>query len=138
MIHGFDEMFTMPAGEDTDLRERLEQRGERREFVKDALVDHPPRRQPSGRRLGEKYEANVQYWYKTGNRGPYLIFYLKHIKHRLHTIQQFGAHSDSGKALWSILIESLYVLPRLEHWQKKYCALYMDQQNIVRERYLMR
>ncbi len=123
-VGGFDEGFTMPAVEDTDLRERLEKRGEKRRFVEAALVDHPPRRQPPGRRLGEKYEANIQYWYKTGNRGPYLVTYLKHIKHRLFLIRRFGASRDSGLALLSVLRELWHVLPRLYQWRKKYYALY--------------
>ena len=123
-IGGFDEAFTMPAVEDTDLRERLEKRGEKRRFVETAVVDHPPRRQPSGRRLGEKYEANVQYWYKTGHRGSFFLPFLKHIKHRLYIIRGFGSSPDAGIALLSVLIESWYVLPRLRSWRTKYCSLY--------------
>ena len=125
-VAGFDENFTMPAVEDTDLRERLERRGENRRFVGVAIVDHPPRRQPSGNRLGKKYEANVQYWYKRGGRGLYFIPYLKHIKHRLHSIRQFEVNPDFWKALLSVFTEVLYVLPRLERWRSHYTRLYSN------------
>ena len=49
-VGGFDEGFTVPHMEDQDLRERLRLAGTRIAWVPDAVVDHPPRRQPSGRR----------------------------------------------------------------------------------------
>ena len=39
-------------------------------WVPEARVDHPPRRQPSGTRLGEYREAEVRYLYKHGASRP--------------------------------------------------------------------
>ena len=121
---GFDENFTMPAVEDTDLRERLEQHGENRKFVEDAIVDHPPRRQPSGRRLGEKYQANVQYWYKTGHRGSFFVPFLKHIKHRIYMIRQFRFSKDFLLALLTLAVEACFIAARLPRWQRQFEAAY--------------
>ena len=121
---GFDEKFTMAAGEDTDLRERLRKRNEKLLFTQAAVVDHPPQRQPSGWRLGEKYGANVQHWYKVGNRGSYWILYLKHIKHRLHCLRQFQLSWDLIIAYNSLSVEILYVIFHLPRWQKQFSSIY--------------
>ena len=126
---GFDEEFTMPAVEDTDFRERLKQRGEKIHFVGTAVVDHPPRPQPSGRRLGEKYAANVQYWYKTGHRGSFTIPHLKHIKHRIYTIHQFKFSKDSLIAFWSLWVETSYIIKRLPRWRRQFEAAYTLRQS---------
>ena len=90
-IGGFDENFVMPAMEDIDFRERLEKAHKQIQFVSAAAIDHPPRKKPSGTNLGKKYEANIQYWYKTGHHTPFIVPFLKHIKHRASLNQSIQA-----------------------------------------------
>ena len=123
-VGGFDEDFTMPSMEDTDLRERLKTRGEPISFVTEALVDHPPRRKPGGRGLARKYEANVRYWYKIGHRGAYLLTYLRHLKHQLHLLRRFRPSRDLWTALAALGVEAGCVLWRLGRWERAFRAYY--------------
>ena len=126
-LGGFDMQFAMPAMEDVDLHERLCQRGDTIVFVENAIVDHPPRRINSGWKTGRMYEAKVQYWNKRGQYRHSFVAYIKHIKHQLHLIRQFGLHRDLLPVCYALLMESFYVIPRLPSWEKKYQKRYRIQ-----------
>lgn len=125
-LNGFDENFAMPSMEDTDFRERLQAGNLPLNFVAMATVDHPPRRKPSGKHLGKKYEANVQYWYKTGHSSSFFMSFLKHIKHRLYFTNQFVSHKEYLPALCDLLVETVYVLTHLLFWERKMKMRYCD------------
>jgi GT2 family glycosyltransferase len=119
-LDGFDTEFAMPAMEDIDLHERLCQRGQSGLFVDAAIVDHPPRRATSGVKSGKMYEAKVQYWNKRGQYNHSFLAYIKHLKHYLHGLRRFGLHRDVFPAVYALLTETLYVIPRLSGWERKY------------------
>ncbi len=123
-VRGFDTDFAMPAMEDIDLHERLCQTGNQGKFVEGAVVDHPPRRIHSGLISGRMYEAKVQYWNKRGRYRHSFVAYIKHVKHQLHCILCFGFHRDILPAGYTLLVETLYVVPRLARWERKYHARY--------------
>ena len=123
-VDGFDTDYVMPAMEDIDLHERLCRRGEPPTFVEAAVVDHPPRPIYSGLKSGKMYEAQIQYQNKIGNYGHSFVAYLKHLKHRLSQMQSNGYHKDTIPAYYTLLVESVYVIPHLPFWERKYHARY--------------
>ncbi len=133
-ISGFDTEFTMPAGEDIDFQERLTKQNEPIVFVDKALVDHPPRREPFGRDLGEKYQAVVQLRYKSGHQGVYWVFFLKHIKHRLYRLTRFRLSWDFVIAFLSLTLETIYIARHLSKWQKQFQAYYGTQESVEPQR----
>lgn len=124
VMGGFDTEFAMPAMEDVDLHDRLSQQEQVVVFVKQAIVDHPPRRINPGSKTGRMYEAKVQYWNKRGQAGQSLTAYLKHLKHQIYWLRQFGLHRDLLPVFLELIAESVFVLPRLSAWEKKYQARY--------------
>jgi len=102
-VGGFDEAFQYPHMEDQDLRLRLLAAGERILFVPEAIVNHPPRRQPPGDRLGAYRESEVRYLYKHGAARPVRgQLYARIIRYRIGVIR-------SGEL---ILVEDKAVLMR--------------------------
>jgi GT2 family glycosyltransferase len=65
-LGGFDENFPYPHMEDVDLRLRLEDRGVRYEFVRDACVDHLPRPLGSAWKWARSRESS---YYLAAKRG---------------------------------------------------------------------
>jgi GT2 family glycosyltransferase len=116
---GFDEAFVFPHMEDQDLRVRLHAAGERMLFVRDAVVNHPPRRQPDGSRLGAYREAEVRYMYKHGARRPVRAeLYEKIVRYRLGVIRNTPKSFDSVIALWSLARELWYVATHIGGWER--------------------
>jgi GT2 family glycosyltransferase len=119
-IGGFDEAFRFPHMEDQDLRERLSSRGEPIAFVRDAVVNHPPRRQPDGARLGAYREAEVRYLYKHGAHRPVKHELLERIvRYRIGVIRSTPKSLDSVLALWSLAMESAHVLRHIAEWERR-------------------
>ena len=123
----FQSDFAMPTIEDIDLSERLCQQGQQAKFVDAALVDHPARRKRAGWQSGKIYEALVQHWNKQGQHGHSFVAYLKHLKHHIYLISQFGFHKDTFAAGYLLLTEAFYVFPRLPLWERKYHKQYRTQ-----------
>jgi GT2 family glycosyltransferase len=122
-VGGFDEGFRFPHMEDIDLRVRLEQGGFRRLFVRDAVVDHPPRRQPPGNRLGAYRQAEVRYHVKHHGRPESRTALLaRTIRYRLGVIHHTPTSWDSVLALWSLGVELAYVLRHLGAWEREALA----------------
>lgn len=119
----FDEGFRFPHMEDQDLRVRLRGAGHSILFVREAVVDHPPRRQPSGNRLGEYRSAEVRYLYKHGAPRPVCRALLwKIIRYRLGVIRNTPKSFDTLSALGSLVQEVVYVLKRVRAWEELYAA----------------
>lgn len=117
-VHGFDEAFRYPHMEDQDLRVRLEAMGDIR-FVQDAVVDHPPRRQPGGAQLGAYREAEVRFLYKHGAPRPVArALYRKIVRYRLGVIRSTPKSLDTIGALWSMMRELAYVAAHVGAWER--------------------
>lgn len=122
-VAGFDEAFRFPNAEDQDLRDRLRTAGFKTVFVRDALVNHPPRRVPSGRRLGEYREADVRYMYKHGAKRPVLPLLLRKIaRHKLNVIRDTPKSLDTLLAFGSLARELMYTARHAGAWESKYAA----------------
>jgi len=122
-VGGFDEAFRFPNAEDQDLRDRLRAAGFTTVFVRDAVVNHPPRRVPSGARLGEYREADVRYMYKQGIArpvGPLLL--RKIVRHKLNIIRDTPKSIDTLIAFGSLAREVWYTIRHLRAWEAKYAA----------------
>lgn len=117
-VGGFDEAFRYPHMEDQDLRLRLHAAGERILFVREAIVNHPPRRQPPGDRLGAYRESEVRYMYKHGAARPVrAALYARIIRYRLGVIRHTSKSLDTVLALWSLVRELWYVFTHIGAWE---------------------
>ena len=122
-VGGFDEGFRFPNGEDQDLRDRLRAAGFAMVFVHDAVVNHPPRRVPSGARLGAYREADVRYMYKQGIPRPVWPLLLRKIaRHKLNVIRDTPKSLDTLRAFGSLARELWYTARHVGAWEKKYAA----------------
>jgi GT2 family glycosyltransferase len=120
-VAGFDEGFAFPHMEDADLRERLRAAGHAIVWVPEAVVDHPPRRLPSGTRMGVFREAEVRYLYKYGAARPVRWRMLREIVlSRLVNIRYHRKGPDSLRALWALGAEAWHVLTHGAAWERRY------------------
>jgi len=120
-LGGFDENFPSAHMEDVDFRDRLVTAGYLFEFVPTATVDHPPRRMPSGWRLGRSHEAWLYWWYKSRRRqlaSPQLLSEL--IRLRLNHVRKCKFNVHSVRALGSLAAEVGTLLVCLPFWERKY------------------
>ena len=118
-LGGFDEGFPFAHMEDADLRERLRAGGTTPRWVPEARVDHPPRRQPSGTRLGEYREAEVRYLYKHGASRPVRWRLMRNITlSRLVNIRARPRGIDSLLALWALAAELWHVARHAASWER--------------------
>lgn len=118
-LGGFDEAFPYPHMEDADLRERLREAGHAMAWVPEACVDHPPRRQPSGSRLGAYRAAEVRFLYKHGTRRPVRWRILRAvILDRLVIIRRRPKGLDSLSALLALIAEFLHVAVHIRAWER--------------------
>ncbi len=122
-VGGFDEAFGFPHMEDTDLRVRLEQAGLRRAFVPEAVVNHPPRRQPPGARLGAYREAEVQYHVKHhGHPEARSALLRRVVRYRLGVIRDTPKSFDTILALASLASEVAHVASHVGAWERRAMA----------------
>ncbi len=127
-VGGFDEAFRYPHMEDQDLRLRLHAAGERILFVREAIVNHPPRRQPSGDRLGAYRESEVRYLYKHGAARPVRAhLYARIIRYRIGVIRNTPKSFDSVFAFWSLVRELWYVYTHIGGWESTAAAEFPAQ-----------
>ncbi|MBI2407297.1 MAG: glycosyltransferase [Gemmatimonadetes bacterium] len=118
-VAGFDEGFAFPHMEDADLRERLRAAGHIITWVPEAIVDHPPRRLPSGRTLGAYREAEVRFLYKYGAPRPVRGRLMRDIAaSRLVNIRSCPKRLDSLLALWALAAELWHVARHGAAWER--------------------
>ncbi len=118
-LGGFDEGFRVAHMEDQDLRERLKAAGVRMQWVPEALVDHPPRRQPSGVKLGMLRAAEVRYLVKHGAPAPLKWRLLRGVASlRLGIVRSLPWSADSLRALGSLLAELGTVEWHFAAWER--------------------
>lgn len=119
-LGGFDEGFTVAHMEDQDLRVRLQAAGVAIRWVPDAVVDHPPRRQPSGRTLGMLRAAEVRYLVKHGAPRPLRWRMLRGIASlRVGIIRSLPLSADSLLAFASLASELWTVQSHLSAWERE-------------------
>lgn len=117
-VGGFDEGFTVAHMEDQDLRERLRLHGVVLRWVPAAVVDHPPRRSPPGRRLGMLRAAEVRYLYKHGAPRPVRWKLLRGIASlRVGIIRSLPWSTDSVRALAALAAELRVVVEHGAAWE---------------------
>jgi GT2 family glycosyltransferase len=122
-VGGFDEGFAFPNGEDQDLRDRLRAAGFAMVFVREAVVNHPPRRLPNGARLGAYREADVRYMYKQGLARPVWPLLLRKIaRHKLNVVRDTPKSVDTLLAFGSLARELWYTARHVRAWEAKYAA----------------
>ena len=132
-LGGFDESFVTPATEDIDLRDRLRDEKVDVAFIEAAVVDHPARLKPPGHQIGKKYETFVQLWCKRGHQGSLTLQFMRHIKNRIVLDRIFSMHNGSVcfSAIYSLLTEICYIIPRLYGWKRHYQKIYTDQKDAL-------
>lgn len=117
-VGGFDEGFRFPNAEDQDLRDRMRDAGFRTLFVRDALVNHPPRRVPNGARLGAYREADVRYMYKRGVARPvWPLLLRKIVRNKFNVIRDTPKSVDTLLACGSLARELLYTARHVRGWE---------------------
>ena len=120
---GFDEGYRFPHMEDQDLRVRFEALGARAQFVRDAVVNHPPRRQPDGARLGAYRESEVRFHVKHHGRPEARMALLRRVvRYRLGVIRDTPKSWDTVTALWSMAREAAHVVAQLPSWERRALA----------------
>lgn len=105
-VKGFDEEFPSPHMEDVDFRERLLASGHRFDFLSDAIVDHPPRRLPSGWQLGKSHTSWYYHWNLRKKKGwatPRLVAAIMRTRLRAIWLHRIGI--DSFGAFVSLVME---------------------------------
>ena len=118
-LNGFDEGFRFPHMEDQDLRVRADAAGLRRTFVRDAVVNHPPRRQADGARLGSYREAEVRFHVKHhGHPESRAALLRRVIRYRLGVIRSTPKSADTLSALWSLGREVAHVIGHVGAWER--------------------
>ena len=120
-LGGFNENFPHPHLEDVDLRERLNLLKKTFYFVKEAIVDHPPRILSRGSVLGLSHESYVYYAYHNKRIIPSKNRLLKELLvNRLTRIIRHLVHRDTPTAVISLIAEVSCVFNNWDSWIKKY------------------
>ena len=119
-LNGFDETFPFAAMEDVDFRDRIQAAGHTFPFVEAALVDHPPRPVPSGKRRGEMTASEYLYFARLGQ--PYQLWptikFRAYIRLREIARQRKGL--DSIRAVPHLLSELLTIWRLFPTWKDKW------------------
>jgi GT2 family glycosyltransferase len=120
-LDGFDENFPFPHMEDVDLRERVRLKNEKILFVKDAVVDHPPKRLPSGNQLGKYHESDI-YYSLCKKKIPISLYVMMNdiITYRFGVLKNSHLGVDTVKACFSLILEITYVVANYSNWCTKY------------------
>ncbi len=122
-VNGFDEGFRFPHMEDQDLRVRLDAAGAARAWVPEAVVNHPPRRQPRGARLGAYRESEVRFHVKHyGHPEARRSLYWRTVRYRLGVMRDTPKSFDTVAALWSLGAELAHVARHVGEWERRACA----------------
>jgi glycosyltransferase involved in cell wall biosynthesis len=124
-LGGFDEDYPLPHMEDSDFRERARALRLPFAWVPDAVVDHPPRRLPTGAKLGAEAECEVIFWYKhrrPGSAARYLVPYIA--KGRVKWMLRHRPGVDTVHAAASLVAEMAFVVRHIGRWDAMYRERY--------------
>jgi len=120
-IGGFDENFPYSHMEDVDLRERIKLNGCLIKFVDNAVIDHPPKKNPLGYQLGAMHESEFYYWYQKKHQQLSVLYLLiQVIKARLRLIFKCPKNRETIFAIYQLFREIIYVIMNATKWIKKY------------------
>lgn len=119
-MHGFDELFPFPHLEDVDFKERALQRGITLTFVNQAVVDHPPRKYHTFKKLALTHESDVYYYAKKGMRLSHGSLIRMVLQVRIRAVWRNLFHKDVMTYALSAFYEIIYISFRLRKWSKKY------------------
>jgi hypothetical protein len=102
---------------------RLERAGARFAFIANAVVNHPPRRQPPGSRLGAYRESEVRFHVKHhGSPETRAALLRRVIRYRLGVIRDTPKSLDTLGALWSLGAEVAHVVTHVGAWERRATA----------------
>ena len=119
-LGGFDEGFSFSM-EDTDFAERISKSGNKAQFVKESVVDHPPRRRISGVKAGRLWASRVYYakkWRWKCTATPSLPLFV--LKVRVAEMFQRYPLIDYPRATASMIAEVLHVWRFHAEWERQY------------------
>ena len=122
ILCGSDEAFPYPHMEDVAFRDSLTALHETILFVRDAVVDHPPRRQQSAKIPASlDHESFFVYHYKHLGRAPSLPEFLSIFMR--HRPQHFFASTRAATLPWRSArwgVELIHVLRSWRAWDRKW------------------
>jgi GT2 family glycosyltransferase len=120
-LNGFDTSFPFAHMEDVDFRERIKKEQTKVLFVREALVDHPPRRVANGKKLAALHESSYYFWkVKEHKPGVEWKLFQNILSFRLRAIYHNPFSIDSFLALFRLVQELYYTRINLFKWKKKY------------------
>jgi GT2 family glycosyltransferase len=120
-LGGFDEDFPNAWCEDVDFFDRMHLDRVRWEFIPQATIDHPVRRQKLGWHAGAKWKNRVLLWYKQGHEMSTWRWLPVHLlKARIRQVLDFPFSLDSIVGLGSVGLEFLAVVCQLGSWERQY------------------
>jgi hypothetical protein len=91
--------------------------------VRDAVVNHPPRRQPDGNRLGAYRASEVRFHVKHfGAAEPRATLLARVARYRLGVIRDTPKSADTLAALWSLQQELVHVVTHVAAWEREALA----------------
>lgn len=116
----FDEDFPFWC-EDQFMHSMVQRAGYSREFVGDAVVDHPRRRRPSGWQMGLRWEGRILLWHKEGRTGSVWGFFPIHcLKVRISQAMDYPLQWDTFRSGPAIAVELICLLMHLRGWDRKF------------------
>ncbi len=119
-LGGFDAVFPYPHMEDVDFRERILEGGYSFPFVRDAVVDHPPRKRPWGDKMGAYQESSFYYFRKKGETDITYKILRSATMSRLRAIKRHPLTFDSVLCFLSLLSQLYYIMRHVPEWGQKY------------------
>lgn len=116
-LGGFDERFPHPFFEDVDLDMRMQQARWRRRFVREAVVDHPPRRRAGGAATGRLHRSRVLLEVLHDRPMDRLTLLRLLLPTRLAEVARAPLSRDGVAHLAATVVESLVVLRDYGRWE---------------------
>jgi hypothetical protein len=93
------------------------------DFVADAVVDHPPRRLPSGRQLAAMHECDVILWRKhPGTRVSTTSFLWQIFRSRTRRLLAVPLDRDSFSGVVALVVELVVTTLRMPVWKRRHLS----------------
>ena len=117
-IGGFDARFPLAHMEDVDMRARILHAGHSIVFVREASVDHPPRRLPWGAGLARMHQAGVLYMVLHPPVRSVFWFLQNQLRARVSRVIHLPLSLDSLTALASVPFELASIAWHWRGWMR--------------------
>jgi GT2 family glycosyltransferase len=119
-LGGFDEAFPFPHLEDVDFKERVIAEGCKIKFVDRAIVDHPPRKYHTFKKLALTHESEI-YFFAKKRQAISLYTMCKMVAMvKARTIRKHLSHPDTFVYFLSSVYDLCYIVFNFGVWKKKY------------------